>query len=97
MNDRTIMYAIFVGESINASTIDEKKLRRILELYKKARQYIKVDLFYIVLNGERFVGIVKNDVAVTVNARDDPIGIALLEAEKILFNFINNPKREVIE
>ncbi|MGB9705247.1 MAG: hypothetical protein ACPL3C_07345 [Pyrobaculum sp.] len=85
-------FAVIQGDSILETHIEKQHLMKILQLFKKAKEHINVKQFYISTGGEKYVGIVKDDLIVVIKVGEMPVGVALLEAEKILFNFLNKPK-----
>jgi len=89
---------ICVNNKVEARGVDQGEAERVVKAVESVlKTWKNVEQLYIRIRGREYVGVRKGSAVVLVKCNDVPLGVALLEAEKILLQILNEPKSQHVE
>jgi len=89
---------VYVNDKIEVKGVDRGEAERVIRAVESVlKTWKNVEQIYIRIKGGEYVGVRKGSAVVLVKCNDVPLGVALLEAEKILLQVLNEPKGQHVE
>ena len=92
------MSIIYINNRVEARGVESGEAERVVKAVESVlKTWKNVEQLYIRTKGGEYVGVRKDSAIVLVKCNDVPLGVALLEAEKILLQILNEPKSQHVE
>jgi len=89
---------VYVNDKIEVKGVDRGEAERVIRAVESVlKTWKNVEQIYIRTKGGEYVGVRKGSAVVLVKCNDVPLGVALLEAEKILLQVLNEPKSQHVK
>jgi len=89
---------IYINNKIEARGVERGEAERVIRAVESVlKTWKNVEQLYIRTRRGEYVGVCKGSAVVLVKCDDVPLGVALLEAEKILLQILNEPKSQHVE
>jgi len=89
---------VYVNNKAEVKGVDRGEAERVIKAVESVLKIGKnIEQLYIRTRGGEYVGVRKGSAVVLVKCNNVPLGVALLEAEKILLQILNEPKGQHIE
>jgi len=89
---------IYINNKVEARGVERGEAERVIKAVESVlKTWKNVEQLYIRTKGGEYVGVRKSSAVVLVKCSDVPLGVALLEAEKILLQVLNEPKSQHVE
>jgi len=89
---------VYVGNKVEVRGVDRGEAERVIKAVESVlKTWKNVEQLYVLARGGEYVGVRKGSAVVLVKCNDLPLGVALLEAEKLLLQILNEPKGQHVE